>query len=152
MKTRCAVIGSGNIGTDLVAKLLRSRTLEPVWLAGIDPASDGLKRARELGLKTTGLERIIVAAYKLLSLASYFTAGEDEVRAWTIPIGAKGPQAAGVIHTDFEKGFIKADVYSYKDIDAHLKESVLREKGLIRSEGKEYVVKDGDVCFFKFSS
>ena len=107
---------------------------------------------KELGLTITGLEKVIVAAYKLLGQCSYFTAGEDEVRAWTIPIGCKAPQAAGVIHTDFEKGFIKADVYSYKDIDAHQKESVLREKGLIRSEGKDYVVKDGDVCFFKFSN
>jgi GTP-binding protein YchF len=106
----------------------------------------------ELGLTQTGLQRVAVAAYDLMGQCSYFTAGEDEVRAWTITRGFKGPQAAGVIHTDFEKGFIKADVYSFKDIDAHLKESVLREKGLIRSEGREYVVQDGDVCFFKFSS
>lgn len=105
----------------------------------------------DLGMKTTGLEKVIVAAYTLLGLCSYFTAGEDEVRAWTIPVGAKAPQAAGVIHSDFEKGFIRADAYSYADIDKHLKESVLREKGLIRSEGREYVVKDGDVCFFKFN-
>ncbi len=106
----------------------------------------------ELGLKITGLETVIVAAYDLLGQCSFFTAGEDEVRAWTITRGWKGPQAAGVIHTDFEKGFIKADIYSFADIDAHLKESALREKGLIRSEGREYVLKDGDVCFFKFSS
>jgi ribosome-binding ATPase len=116
------------------------------------PEGDRAAFLEDLGLKTTGLERVIVAAYKLLKLCSYFTAGQDEVRAWTISEGFKAPQAAGVIHTDFEKGFIKADVYSFKDIDAHLKESTLREKGLIRSEGKEYVVKDGDVCFFKFSS
>ena len=116
------------------------------------PEADRMMFLEELGLKTTGLERVIVAAYKLLRLCSYFTAGEDEVRAWTISEGFKAPQAAGVIHTDFEKGFIKADIYSFKDIDAHAKESTLREKGLIRSEGKEYVVKDGDVCFFKFSS
>jgi hypothetical protein len=107
---------------------------------------------KEMGIKTTGLERVILAAYGILGLCSYFTAGEDEVRAWTIPVGAKAPQAAGVIHSDFEKGFIRADVYSFKDINAHLKESVLRDKGLIRSEGKDYVVKDGDVCFFKFSN
>ena len=106
----------------------------------------------EMGIKTTGLERVILAAYQILGLCSYFTAGEDEVRAWTIPVGAKAPQAAGVIHSDFEKGFIRAEVYSFKDIAAHLKESVLREKGLIRSEGKDYIVKDGDVCFFKFSN
>ncbi|MHB2025392.1 MAG: redox-regulated ATPase YchF [Elusimicrobiota bacterium] len=106
----------------------------------------------ELELKSSGLERVIVAAYRLLGLQSFFTAGEDEVRAWTIPQDSKAPQAAGVIHGDFEKGFIKADVYSFGDIDAHRKESVLREKGLIRSEGRDYMVKDGDVCFFKFSA
>jgi GTP-binding protein YchF len=106
----------------------------------------------ELGLKETGLERVAVAAYTLMGQCSYFTAGEDEVRAWTVTRGWKAPQAAGVIHTDFEKGFIKADVYSFKDIDSYLKESALREKGLIRSEGRDYVVQDGDVCFFKFSS
>ncbi|HVA67164.1 MAG TPA: redox-regulated ATPase YchF [Elusimicrobiota bacterium] len=106
----------------------------------------------EMGLEVPGLERVIVAAYQVLGLQSFFTAGEDEVRAWTVSAGAKAPQAAGVIHTDFEKGFIKADVYSFADIDRHSKESVLREKGLIRSEGKDYAMKDGDVCFFKFSA
>jgi GTP-binding protein YchF len=107
---------------------------------------------KDLGLTQSGLERVIVAAYKTLGLQSYFTCGEQEVRAWTVPVGAKAPQGAGVIHTDFEKGFIKADIYGYADIDKHLKESALREKGLIRSEGKEYVLKDGDVCHFKFNN
>jgi len=106
----------------------------------------------DLGLTQTGLERVIVAAYRLLRLQSYFTAGEDEVRAWTIVEGMRGPQAAGVIHTDFEKGFIRAEVYPYQELDRHGSEAALRERGLIRSEGKDYVVKDGDVCFFKFSS
>ena len=106
----------------------------------------------DLGVEKTGLERVIVAAYELLGLQSYFTGGEDEVRAWTIVKGMTAPQAAGVIHTDFEKGFIRADVYSYADLDAHGSESALRENGKIRSEGKEYVVKDGDVCFFKFNN
>ncbi|MDD5655641.1 MAG: redox-regulated ATPase YchF [Elusimicrobia bacterium] len=105
----------------------------------------------ELGLSAPGLERVIVAAYDLLGQASFFTAGEDEVRAWTVTRGWRAPQAAGVIHTDFEKGFIKADIYSFSDIDRWEKEPVLREKGLIRSEGKDYLVQDGDVCFFKFS-
>lgn len=107
---------------------------------------------KDLGMETSGLEKVIVAAYKTLGLCSYFTVGEIEVRAWTIPVGAKAPQAAGVIHTDFEKGFIKADIYGYADIDKWLSESVLREKGMIRSEGKEYTVKDGDVCHFKFAN
>lgn len=105
----------------------------------------------DLGMEQSGLEKVIVAAYKTLGLCSYFTGGPKEVRAWTIPVGVKAPQAAGVIHTDFEKGFIKADIYGYTDIDQHGSEPVLREKGLIRSEGKEYVVKDGDVCHFKFN-
>ena len=105
----------------------------------------------DLGMEQSGLEKVIIAAYKTLGLCSYFTGGPMEVRAWTIPVGAKAPQAAGVIHSDFEKGFIKADIYSFPDIDRYGSESALREKGLIRSEGKEYVVKDGDVCHFKFN-
>lgn len=105
----------------------------------------------DLGMEQSGLEKVIVAAYTTLGLCSYFTGGPEEVRAWTIPVGAKAPQAAGVIHSDFEKGFIKADIYGYTDIDQYVTELVLREKGLIRSEGKEYVVKDGDVCHFKFN-
>lgn len=105
----------------------------------------------ELGLEHSGLEQVIVAAYKTLGLCSYFTGGPKEVRAWTIPLGTKAPQAAGVIHSDFEKGFIKAETYDFTDIDRYGSEQVLREKGLIRSEGKNYVVKDGDVCLFKFN-
>ena len=106
---------------------------------------------KDLGMDQSGLEKVIVGTYATLGLCSYFTCGPQEVRAWTIPIGAKAPQAAGVIHTDFEKGFIKADIYGYTDIDQYRTEIVLREKGLIRSEGKEYIVKDGDVCHFKFN-
>ena len=106
---------------------------------------------QDLGIKQSGLEKVIVGAYATLGLTSYFTCGPQEVRAWTIPIGAKAPQAAGVIHTDFEKGFIKADIYSFSDIDEFRTEVALREKGLIRSEGKDYVVKNGDVCHFKFN-
>ena len=106
---------------------------------------------KDLGMEQSGLEKVIVGTYATLGLCSYFTCGPQEVRAWTIPIGAKAPQAAGVIHTDFEKGFIKADIYSWTDIEQYRTEAVLREKGLIRSEGKEYIVKDGDVCHFKFN-
>ena len=106
---------------------------------------------KDLGMEQSGLEKVIVGTYATLGLCSYFTCGPQEVRAWTIPIGAKAPQAAGVIHTDFEKGFIKADIYGWTDIDQYRTEAVLREKGLIRSEGKEYIVKDGDVCHFKFN-
>ena len=106
---------------------------------------------KDLGMEQSGLEKVIVGTYATLGLCSYFTCGPQEVRAWPIPIGAKAPQAAGVIHTDFEKGFIKADIYGWTDIDQYRTETVLREKGLIRSEGKEYIVKDGDVCHFKFN-
>lgn len=116
------------------------------------PEEDRPAFLADLGVDKTGLERVIEGAYRLLRLESYFTGGEDEVRAWTIRAGMKGPQAAGVIHSDFEKGFIRADVYSYADIDRHGSEASLRAKGLIRSEGKEYTVRDGDVCFFKFSN
>ncbi len=106
---------------------------------------------KDLGLEQSGLEKVIVGAYATLGLCSFFTGGPQEVRAWTIPVGAKAPQAAGVIHTDFEKGFIKADIYGFSEIDQYGSEALLREKGLIRSEGKEYVVQDGDVCHFKFN-
>ena len=105
----------------------------------------------DLGVAQSGLERVIIAAYNTLRLCSYFTGGPKEVRAWTIPIGVKAPQAAGIIHSDFEKGFIKADIYSFPELDQHATEQALREKGLIRSEGKEYVMQDGDVCHFKFN-
>ncbi|GJL55854.1 MAG: ribosome-binding ATPase YchF [Nitrospirales bacterium] len=106
---------------------------------------------KDLGMERSGLEQVIVAAYATLGLCSYFTGGPQEVRAWTIPLDTKAPQAAGVIHSDFEKGFIKADIYHYTDIDQYGAEATLREKGLIRSEGKEYVMQDGDVCHFKFN-
>ena len=105
----------------------------------------------DLGLKESGLEKLIKASYKLLGLISYLTAGEDETRAWTIKVGTKAPQAAGKIHTDFERGFIKAEVVNYKDLLEHGSLSAAKEKGLVGLEGKEYVVKDGDVILFRFN-
>ncbi len=105
----------------------------------------------ELGLEESGLAALAHAAYRLLGLRTFFTAGEDECRAWTIRAGDKAPQAAGVIHTDFEKGFIKAEVYSFGDLVALGSEKALREAGKLRQEGKEYLVADGDVMFFKFN-
>lgn len=105
----------------------------------------------ELGLSESGLNRLIRAAYKLLGLYTYFTAGVQEVRAWTIRKGMKAPQAAGVIHTDFERGFIRAEVVSYDDLAAAGSMAVARERGQLRLEGKEYVVKDGDVMHFRFN-
>lgn len=114
-----------------------------------EEAQDYLK---ELGLKETGLRHVIREAYNLLGLQTYFTAGEIEVRAWTVRKGAKAPEAAGVIHTDFEKGFIKAEVISCKDFVECEGEAKAREKGLLRIEGKEYIVKDGDVMHFRFAN
>lgn len=105
----------------------------------------------DLGLQESGLEKLIKASYQLLGLISYLTAGEDETRAWTIIKGTKAPQAAGKIHTDFERGFIKAEVVNYKDLLEHGSLAAAREKGLVGIEGKEYIVKDGDVILFRFN-
>ncbi len=105
----------------------------------------------ELGLKESGLEKLIKASYSLLGLISYLTAGEDETRAWTIKKGTKAPQAAGKIHTDFERGFIRAEVVNYQDLLDCGSLSAAKEKGIVGLEGKEYVVKDGDVMLFRFN-
>ena len=105
----------------------------------------------DLGLEESGLEKLIKASYKLLGLISYLTAGEPEVRAWTITEGTKAPQAAGKIHSDFERGFIRAEVVSYDDLIACGSHTAAKEKGLIRLEGKDYVVKDGDIMLFRFN-
>ena len=105
----------------------------------------------ELGLSESGLEKLIRASYHILGLMSFLTAGEDETRAWTIKIGTKAPQAAGKIHSDFERGFIKAEVVNYRDLLEQGSLSAAREKGLVGIEGKDYVVKDGDVILFRFN-
>ncbi|MCR5173120.1 MAG: redox-regulated ATPase YchF [Oscillospiraceae bacterium] len=105
----------------------------------------------ELGITESGLDRLIKCSYSLLGLISFLTAGSDEVRAWTIKNGTKAPQAAGKIHTDFERGFIRAEVVAFDDLKACGSMAAAREKGLIRSEGKEYVMKDGDVVLFRFN-
>ena len=105
----------------------------------------------ELGIDESGLDKLIKASYKLLNLISFLTAGEDEVRAWTIKRGTKAPQAAGKIHTDFERGFIRAEVVSYDNLIACGSMAAAKEKGLVRSEGKEYVMNDGDIVLFRFN-
>lgn len=105
----------------------------------------------DMGLSESGLDRLIAASYRLLGLISYLTAGEPEVRAWTITKGTKAPQAAGKIHSDFERGFIRAETISYDDLIANGSMAAAREKGLVRLEGKEYVVKDGDIILFRFN-
>ncbi len=112
---------------------------------------DKMMFLEELGLKESGLDRLIKAGYHLLGLISYLTAGKPEVRAWTITRGTKAPQAAGKIHSDFERGFIRAEVISYDDLIANGSIAAAKEKGLVRSEGKDYVMQDGDVVLFRFN-
>ena len=112
---------------------------------------DKMMFLEELGLKESGLDRLIKAGYHLLGLISYLTAGKPEVRAWTITRGTKAPQAAGKIHSDFERGFIRAEVISYEDLIANGSIAAAKEKGLVRSEGKDYVMQDGDVVLFRFN-
>lgn len=112
---------------------------------------DKLMFLEEIGLEESGLDRLIKAGYHLLGLISYLTAGKPEVRAWTITRGTKAPQAAGKIHSDFERGFIRAEVISFEDLIANGSIAAAKEKGLVRSEGKEYVMQDGDVVLFRFN-
>ncbi len=106
---------------------------------------------KELGVNKTGLDRLVDTTYHLLNLSTFFTVGEDEVRAWTFKNGMKAPQCAGIIHTDFEKGFIRAEAYSFNDIASYRSEKALKELGKIRSEGKDYLVNDGDCLLFRFN-
>jgi ribosome-binding ATPase YchF (GTP1/OBG family) len=115
------------------------------------PAEDRAEFLSSLGLESAGLDRLIHAGYHLLGLQTYFTAGEQEVRAWTIHRGDTAPKAAAVIHTDFEKGFIRAETVAYDDFVANNGWKGAKEKGVVRSEGKEYVVADGDVLLFRFN-
>jgi len=150
---------SGNAHIETVRSRAAADGSEAVVISGkfeaelADLGSEDEKREflAELGLKESGLSALIHAAYRLLGLRTFFTAGEDECRAWTIKAGDKAPTAAGVIHTDFEKGFIKAEVYHYDDLVALGSEKAVREAGKLRQEGRDYVVQDGDVMFFKFN-
>ena len=119
-------------------------------LAELDP-SEAAEYLEAMGLEESGLARLVREAYALLGLQSFFTSGETESRAWTVPVGAKAPQAAGVIHSDFERGFIKAETASFEDYVANGGEKGCRETGTLRQEGKDYVVQDGDVMHFKFN-
>ncbi|MFT5103600.1 MAG: GTP-binding protein YchF [Candidatus Latescibacterota bacterium] len=154
-----AAAASGNAYVDRVYEAVADEDAEVVILAvGTEADITELETFEErqmfledLGLKEPGSAKLIRGAYKLLNLQTYFTAGVKEVRAWTIPVGATGPQAAGVIHTDFEKGFIRAEVIKYEDFVTYGSESKVREAGKLAVEGKEYVVQDGDVMHFRFN-
>lgn len=106
---------------------------------------------KDMGVEESGLDKLIKATYSLLNLATYFTAGADEVRAWTFKKGMKAPECAGIIHTDFQKGFIKAEVMSYSDLVACGDEKKVKENGKMRLEGKDYIMRDGDICYFRFN-
>ncbi len=116
-------------------------------IAELDEA-DRQEMLSDAGLTEPALAVLARAAYKTLGLQSYFTAGEKEVRAWTVPVGAAAPEAAGVIHTDFEKGFIRAEIYSLEDLEQYHSEKEIRAHGKLRVEGKDYVIQDGDICHF----
>jgi len=120
-------------------------------LPGIEDEAERKLFLAELSLEESGLERLIRAVYRLLGLSTFFTAGADECRAWTVRTGAAAPEAAGVIHSDFRKGFIKAEVYSFDDLVKFGSEAKIKEAGRYRQEGKEYIVQDGDILFFKFN-
>ncbi|WP_010517105.1 redox-regulated ATPase YchF [Croceivirga radicis] len=149
----------GNAYVDKVKEAVKNENAEVIFLAvGTEADINELESYDErqmfledLGLTEPGAAKLIRGAYKLLDLETYFTAGVKEVRAWTIPVGATAPQAAGVIHTDFEKGFIRAEVIAYDDYVQFGSESKVKEAGKMRVEGKEYIIKDGDVMHFRFN-
>ena len=153
-----AALIAGNDHTAAVEQRAKEEGAQVVRICGameseialLEPEERG-EFLKEMGLEEPGLNRLIHSAYRLLDLITYFTAGVQEVRAWTIKRGTKAPGAAGVIHTDFEKGFIKAECYASDDLFRLGSEQAVKEAGLLRQEGKEYVVKDGDILFFKFN-
>lgn len=150
---------AGNAYVEQVKQAVKGENAEVMYLAiateadiaELEDYEEKQLFLEELELEEPGVNRVIRAAYKLLNLQTYFTAGEKEVRAWTVHEGATGPQAAGVIHTDFEKGFIRAEVISYDDYVQYGSENAVREAGKLRVEGKSYIVKDGDVMHFLFN-
>ncbi|MFH1021371.1 MAG: DUF933 domain-containing protein, partial [Pseudomonadota bacterium] len=153
-----AEINTGNQWVDSLRTVAEEENASVVMISGaIEEELSALEPAErrdflaDLGLEEPGLNRLIKAGYELLGLINYFTVGEKETRAWTIKRGTKAPQAAAVIHTDFERGFIRAEVISYADFVACGGEAKAREKGVLRLEGKEYVVQDGDCMNFRFN-
>jgi ribosome-binding ATPase len=154
-----ASMHTGNKFSELLKEAVKNENAQVIvmnnnieaQIAEMESADDKQLFMEEYGMKEPALDRLIHSAYKLLTLQTYFTAGVQEVRAWTIHEGWKAPQAASVIHTDFEKGFIKAEVISYDDFVKYGSEAAAREAGRLRIEGKEYIVKDGDVMHFRFN-
>jgi GTP-binding protein YchF len=152
-------IDSGNAHTEAFRQAVADEQAEVILIsagieadiAELDTAEERAEFIEEMGLSEPGVNKVIRASYELLDLVTYFTAGEKEVRAWTIKRGTKAPGAAGVIHTDFEKGFIRAEVIHYADYVEYGSEAAARDNGKLNIEGKEYVVQDGDVMHFRFN-
>ena len=150
---------SGNDYVDKIREAVKNENAEVIVLAvgteaditELDDFDERQLFLEDIGLEEAGVSRLVRSAYKLLNLQTYFTAGVKEVRAWTINVGSTAPQAAGVIHTDFEKGFIRAETISYEDYIAFGSEAKVKEAGKMRVEGKDYIVKDGDVMHFRFN-
>ena len=158
----CNMMDPGDTESDLVLKVKEIAQQDGsavVALAGkieseimeMDNPEEQQMFMQEMGLTKTGLDRMIATGYGLLELSTYFTAGEKENRAWTIPKNSKAPQAAGAIHSDFEKGFILAEVYCLEDLEKYKTEAAIKEAGKLRIEGKEYIVQDGDIIHFRFN-
>ena len=154
-----ASASQGNNYVEIVKEFANSEKTKFLFLAvnieadinELESFEERLLFLEDMGLKEAGASKLIRSAYNLLNRQTYFTAGEKEVRAWTIPVGASAPEAAGVIHTDFESGFIKAEVISFSDYIQYGSEIKVKEAGKVRGEGKEYLVKDGDVIHFRFN-
>ena len=150
---------TGNKYVDLVKDLIKDENAEVIVLAvateaditELESYEERQMFLEDMGLAEAGVSKLIRSAYKLLNLQTYFTAGVKEVRAWTIKVGDTAPKAAGVIHSDFEKGFIRAEVISFNDYEQYGSENKVKEAGKLRVEGKEYIVKDGDVMHFRFN-
>jgi hypothetical protein len=150
---------SGNEYVEKIREAVKDENAEVIVLAvgteaditELDDYEERQMFLADIGLEEAGVARLVRSAYKLLNLQTYFTAGVKEVRAWTIPVGSTAPQAAGVIHTDFEKGFIRAETIAYEDFASFGSEAKVKEAGKMRVEGKEYIVKDGDVMHFRFN-
>ena len=152
------LINDGNIYVDKVREYAKKENAEVITVSAKIESElselsdeDKVEFLHDLGIKESGLDKLIKATYDLLGLATYFTAGEDECRAWTFKKGMKAPECAGIIHSDFERGFIKAEIMSYEDLEKYGTELKVKEAGRLRLEGKEYVMQDGDICHFRFN-
>lgn len=152
------LLTDGNLYVDKVREYAKDENAEVVVVSAKIESElvelsdeDKIEFLNDLGIKESGLDKLIKATYDLLGLATYFTAGEDECRAWTFKKGMKAPECAGIIHSDFERGFIKAEIISYEDLEKYGSELKVKEAGKMRLEGKEYIMQDGDICHFRFN-